>query len=159
MAIIQKRADELKPGDVVTMGKNGKCSFLYASREAIADEVRMQFGAHNGWGLVTHMLNCGEDTVFHVESPDLTPAQQHAEELAEALQVMMNCHAYGAELYDDYRAKYIALLDKIKPPTLAEALGMLEKIRFAAHLPAASIDIINGVDAMLDRARRAGVMP
>jgi hypothetical protein len=90
--------------------------------------------------------------------PHLTPAQQHAEELAEALRIMMDCNNAGAQLYNDHHDKFTVLLDKIKPPeppTLAEALEALAAL---ASVQRAEGPEDAAAEALLDRARRAGVL-
>ena len=173
MGTIQKRADELRPGDVIVIKAPGG-TVAPAVDQRLAVLYTFSSAAIQGGDLITvHAVDLGgaqympgiliqaprafsADQLLYVESPDLTPAQQHAEELAEALRVMMDCHDSGAELYHDYHAKYTTLLDKIKPPeppTLAEALELVRKVHDTTpcgHKPELA--------AMLDRARRAGML-
>lgn len=86
---------------------------------------------------------------------ELTPAQQHADELVEMLWIVANrVRAAGG---DDTDAR--ALLDKIQPPEpstlLPEALEVLEAI---TNGPGISVDDLGRARVLLNRARRVGLL-
>lgn len=151
MAIIQKRADELKRGDMLADGR-------------IVTNMKGM-----GAFVVVHCIGERETSIYcdeydksrqiDVESPDLTPAQQHAEELAKRLWAIVDDSDQG-NFIDLNGAR--ALLDKIKPPeppTLAEALDVVLALTRAAReqgtVEAGMHEPISNGATLLDRARRA----
>jgi len=156
MGIIQKRADELKPGDVLPV-KDGSV-VLVGVRYLSADCVELMGCAMTDDKMDVKTRSQREfiNTRVAVESPDLTPAQQHAEELARAL---MDClEALPRGIPEATRAA--ALLDKVlppEPPTLAEALAELEAI-CNSHDDESEYAAMQRAGQLLDRARRAGVL-
>lgn len=162
MATIKKRADELKPGDVIT-------SFHGASN--VTCPAIVVTGYSNGRVLVVNELVSiwapagavfiGYSQAVEVEAPDLTPAQQHAEELAEFAR-----HATsGNYAPEELQALAFELFDKIKPPeppTLEEALealsGTVKCIKDdAVRLVDGKSPYVVALD-ILDRARREGML-
>lgn len=154
MGIIQKRADELKRGDMLANGR-------------IVTNMKGM-----GAFVVVHCIGERETSIYcdeydksrqiDVESPDLTPAQQHAEELVKRLWAIVDDSDQG-NFIDLNGAR--ALLDKIKPPeppTLTEALAELDSLRSHAKTCGAfkecGVVMERSVDSLLDRARRAGVL-
>lgn len=112
------------------------------------------------------------DATFCVEVPDaapLTPAQEHAEELAEVLayflpqierQVSQDLSDGGVGMGEDLRLsqKARALLDKVpppNPPTLAEALALLSALRDDGGLIGPHTQEVVRVT---DRAKKAGLL-
>lgn len=168
MSTIQKRADELKPGDVFEFDERRIVLAAMAHDGCIA-VIHAQIGiypkSHGEYDSMVEEGRWNPSAQFAVESPDLTPAQQHAEELADTLRKLVDSldngvmyHAHAAQPMKDAHA----LLDKIKPPeppTLEEALKALETLHASTHPgsePHWSYDTEASVRALLDRARRAG---
>jgi hypothetical protein len=154
--IIDKRFDQLEPGDVLA----------FASHKQVVQLVEL-----NGPG-ACRTVRCvvlgqvpielpewteGSGTIFRVEIEQqpgmLTPAQQHADELLALVraQVAKPQGPMGFE-YDAQK-----LLDKIDPPqpvTLDEALAQLLALQHAQR----ASDEMHNVAALLDRARRTGAL-
>lgn len=159
MGTIQKRADELKPGDVFTWGGVRVVALRVEARdnEIVICTARLPDPAYAGGApsQVSYPRTC----VMQVETnaPDLTPAQQHADELAEALlEVRTEVPVLGMLR----RQRIDALLDKIKPPeppTLEEALYALQLVTEQSNIPGLSGQEQVAAD-VLDRARRAGLL-
>lgn len=161
MGIIQKRADELKPGDVVvTERERQKAVVLRApvpAAHTYEGRKRLDVLAFALDSEVTGHTSFFADGMADVESLDLTQAQLHAEELAKYARGYFSAvdagylPAFSKDEYSEFRA----LLDAIKPPeppTLAEALNALLRAKADGR---ATPDI----DDILDRARRAKVLP
>lgn len=158
MGTVQKRADELKPGDVV-VNFAGSASLVCPAICIRGLEMGVtKFFAGSGDHAAIFL---GYATVVEVEAPDLTPAQQHAEELAGLVLVahdtFVNWSSMNASAFQKARMEFEAaakpIMDAIKPPeppTLEEALSALDSID-PDHMPSSSLKV-------LDRARRAGVL-
>jgi hypothetical protein len=156
MAIIQKRADELKPGDVLT-------GDLKAVVISSLSNGYIWHGAPNGYGTVDiSTLSPAHADLFEVEARDLTPAQQHAEELHKYAEMFFRqyCNGERADAGDDGKLAY--LLDAIAPPappTLEEALEALRQVVAVRQTMGDHEASEERAKDLLDRARRAGVMP
>lgn len=159
---IQKRADELKPGDVIEVADKGACSVLYFARRehALDDEFQISFGRHATGSVFTAQVNPA--CIFYtVRSLDLTPAQQHAEELRDTLRNLVDAldngvmyHAHASQPMKDAEA-LLAKIDPPVPPTLEETLAALDLAVSDANVK--HPDIAPGL-AILDRARRSGLL-
>lgn len=154
MAIIQKRADELKPGDVL-IAHHGRHSVLALTEDAgIVEVTTCELRKYGDEACLRERTTRECDVTVYVEAPDLTPAQQHAEDLADALDWLLNDERSSDQaLYNEQVPKFRALLDKIKPPeppTLRDLAYALDSID-PDHMPPSAL-------AALDRARRAGVI-
>jgi hypothetical protein len=169
MGIIQKRADELKPGDVLPT-QSGICSFPYmvirgSSRKG-SEWVYHYVCAVDKDAPYVFEAKFAADIVCNVESPDLTLAQQHAEELLALVRKMAGVFKYShtmsdadvaahGKAYVEMAHEVLAKIDPPEPPTLAEALESLDALTSeTSHMPKAR-DYALG---LLDRARRAGVL-
>lgn len=151
MGIIQKRADELKRGDVVLASN---IYVIIGKREPAGDHVA--YKAYNADDDSDDTFVCYPYIAVSVESPDLTPAQQHAEELVEALENL----AVGKTTIAQMAAARV-LLDKIKPPeppTLVEALEAIISLQPLLIKTEPDDSRLKPVQALLDRARRAGIL-
>jgi hypothetical protein len=162
MAIIKKRADELKPGDVLTLPSGGP------RWTVIAVELGPQMGALARVATVrlgemppqTRVDEHYKTELLHIEvpEPDLTPAQQHAEEL---LALVRQAETWLSDVPEMAGVReWLAAARRLRatiapePPTLAEALAQLQAVHDAKH-PG---DELVRVQLLLDRARRAGVL-
>jgi hypothetical protein len=88
---------------------------------------------------------------------ELTPAQQHADELRGLVRAVAAIPSGHRNLVDEARR----MLDKIDPPqpvTLDEALGMLRDIREVIDPPGLGVTTGQILDDMLKRARRTGAL-
>lgn len=154
MKTIQKRGHELKLGDVV----------VTPSSRLVVTQIEPDSFV---W-----VVKCGEPYVpqqnirfqdpVEVEAPALTPAQEHAEELRDALRNLVDSldngvrfHAHAVQPMKDAET-LLAKIDPPKAPTLDEALQLLEVVRGECGL---GVNYGGKVDALLDRARRAQVYP
>jgi hypothetical protein len=151
MSVIQKRADELKPGDVV-VNFRGSASLVCPAICIRGLEMGItKFFAGTGDHAAIFL---GYATVVDVDALDLTPAQQHAEEM---LDLLCDVYARAVDPQNLIPQRIKALVDKIKPPeppTLEEALASL-----GALTPHANGDPeVDVAIALLDRARRAGML-
>lgn len=154
MAIIQKRADELNPGDHVLSLNGGQEWVILRHYLAQAQDVKITVGVIGAGSAEHYWVPSGQ--YFEMVQPNLTPAQQHAEELVELL---AECSPILG--HDAISARINAMLDKItppEPPTLAEAL---ELIAFGAAKASGDYkpgDFTRRAEVILDRARRSGVL-
>lgn len=155
MGIVQKRADELKRGDVLADGR------VVVSKVERSQENNISAFMHGEGESRTFEYFMPGERIVDVESPDLTPAQQHAEELAEAGKLIANQLVksfYPAEMIVAIETMR-ALLDKIKPPeppTLEEALASLAVASgHLLNIPSAGYKKMVDV---LERGRRSGVL-
>lgn len=153
---ITKRADELKPGDVLVLPTRN----IVFRVDAEIGVLRVQV-----WDIEQDTTNnrwLQRSEVVEVEAPALTPAQQHAEELLElvcdAENLLVNWQDITSSQFDQGRKEWadaakplLAKIDPPAPPTLEEALALLARIWEAGNG--------EGLDAILDRARRSGVYP
>jgi hypothetical protein len=154
---VKKKAQNLKPGDVV-ITKIGQ-SFVvlqHATRSSHPDfkEPRTNVYVANPENGTQGYTSFDYDSDVEVESPTLTPAQQHAEEL---LAYLGHARPY---LRESSLAPHVdALLAKIdppKPPTLEEALTVVSSLYHMGR----EVDPARLTEAgrMLDRAREAGLL-
>lgn len=161
MKTIQKRADELKPGDIIDFGigryvllrGNSKGKTLegehYADFAAVALDVPM--------AVIKPVVLTGE---YKTEVPALTPAQEHAEEMAELLRRIMIRVDDPMKLIPQEIAALLAKIDPPKAPTLEEALKALSSLRDINSVDVATYEkICAQADSILDRARRTQVLP
>lgn len=194
MRTIQKRADQLEPGDVIVMPaypaplvhtQQGERPPLVAPTFPPAPErllVLRRAPPAPGVGLEYALFNfdCGNTLAsiptacvrrtfnpeqlldVEVRAPELTPAQQHAERLADyAASYLQLIESGDAGNWDKSEAGYVELrdlVDLVKPPqapTYAETLAALARIAADGSVGPA----LNDALALLDRARRANVMP
>lgn len=127
--IVEIKARDLKPGDVVLLGST-RCTLVYSAP--------LEFDTH---AVALHFVELGrgaygalapspwaEAAMFNVERPDpLTPAQQHADELLVMVRRLTSMHNVNGPAVEDGRQ----LLDKIDPPkpaTLEEAVALLRQL-------------------------------
>lgn len=161
-ATITKRADELKPGDVIQRAAGEVWRVLELDCASLCMEVTVWRMIPGEMGRMFH-YDADNAQEFTVESPTLSPAQQHAEELRDTLRNLVDAldngvryHAPAVQLMKNAEA-LLAKIDPPAPPTLEEALKMLDEMAEAhesgdaAHCRKLSRDL-------LDRARRAGVL-
>lgn len=168
MRVIQKRADELRPGDDVALLMGGPMSapnlkerlVMLRFNGADLGNDGIAFGrlAHAGRAPLTDIRYFRPDDSVNVEAPDeLTPAQQHADELREMLWRAAN-FMRGRASFTEIEAEARALLERIEPPappTLEEALAALTNLLQPAIGPAQ----LEHARDILSRARKAGVIP
>lgn len=166
--LIQKRADELKPGDIFA-----GCQAPTPRRHVVLRvEGATAGGAWRVWlgafdtpchDAAYDSATLSRDLVLMVEAPDeLTPAQEKSDLLVNAIVQILDIVEHPQPGDDGRRAKAWAkparaLIDWVtpkppKPPTLEEALALLE---VAARSDGGGVP---GLDDFLDRARAAGVM-
>jgi hypothetical protein len=99
MPIIQKRADELKPGDVWLIRPASRYVVLAVIQEEPNGQVELTtcgvaLGQEAGMrDRVTHEPS----RLFEIEAPDLTLAQQHAEELADVIRLFLSARLRGVQ--------------------------------------------------------------
>lgn len=155
---ISKRFDALNTGDIV-MKESVRLAVAHVSKRGAVQCVSL-----SGPLVFTLDLPRPADGMVQVEVEQqpvpLTPAQQHADELVEMLWRCANMMR-GSSVRLDVETEARALLDKIdppQPPTLDEALGMLRDIREVINPPGLGVTTGQMLDAMLDRARRSGVL-
>lgn len=112
MAIIQKRADEIKPGDVLPI-KDGRVVVLSARGVAGGYVEIVAAAAGESYSeLMPRIEREPANVRIAVESPDLTLAQQHAGELVELLNKCVEELPFGS----DSAIQVISMLEKIMPP-------------------------------------------
>jgi hypothetical protein len=157
MGTIQKRAFEIKPGDVIQTDSD-RLTVLHIQAES-SKEIAFLCAYLDSLKPEPHIRRWAHKMTVKVEvnSPALTSAQQHADELVAMLQ---RCEP----AFDNYPELSVAvdtLLEKVRPPeppTLAEALEVLVSgvtLVGGDYKPGAFTDRAN---ALLDRARRAGLL-
>lgn len=153
---MKKRVEDLKPGDIAIYARPSSfpdtVRFCVLGDSSIARRVGMRTLVIAEIGDGSRNVSIEDITAalhdeVEVESRELTPAQQHAEEL---LAYVRQCAGGGndADL----------LLDKIEPPqapTLEEALFALELL-YNGDVPGLSGQRANAAK-VLAQARRAGV--
>lgn len=158
MKTIQKRADELKPGDVVIGFGYDKPGVFVGFHDRDAKDVCARFVIDGTDNIKREWMPFGR--IVDVRGAALTPAQEHAEELLHWTRLMFDfIDSPATAFYNEYRDGVRTLLSKIDPPkapTYEEALAALAQLLSAtpSHAEAA---IDNG-RAILDRARRAQVL-
>lgn len=159
MKTIQKRADELKPGDVMIFGS---VQYLVVSMGEQAGKCLVHMAPIAEDGGTPMWLEFDQSRMLMIEAPAitsaLTPAQEHAEELLDVARraaKLFEAHNRASEFVDEVNG-LLAKIDPPKAPTYEEALAALAQLLSAtpSHAEAA---IDNG-RAILDRARRAQVL-
>lgn len=156
---ITKRADELKPGDILppNMAYTRRVVCSVSPSEVTCDGIAVKVYGERG---ALDTFSFAPEQEVEVESPALTPAQQHAEELRVLLAWMVDfagryaAHEIGANMQKFERINtLLAKIDPPAPPTLEEALTLLAEDHDG--MPVTGFE--KRVAALLDRARRAGV--
>jgi hypothetical protein len=171
--IIKPRADQLKPGDIlpaaghrprrvvtrVIASPSPAIVLHVVSIEPPAPSVSPQppFA-----GLAPEQYTLSEFVSVEVPDHVLTPAQARADDLVESLLECVGCIPVGEA--ESKRAW--ALLDAVRPPvppTMGEVLVVLAQTtshaRMCGAFERAGHVIGADADAILDRARRSGLLP
>lgn len=165
---ITKRADELKPGDVIvgdgTSFGNRIVVDAFPAIDPHDDRIVVDAFSMTRRCMDQYWLEPG--THAPVESPALTPAQQHAEELLELVRdaenMLVNWQDITSSQFQQGRHEWataakplLAKIDLPAPPTLEEAL---QALAYVQEQLAADHDALDCVDTVLDRARRTGML-
>lgn len=162
-ATIEKRFDDLAVGDIIVReGTRLACWHIGKKTDGKKTDGKfVQCVTLGGPLIFTIDLPRGADGLVQVEIEQqpapLTPAQQHADELLELVQLVCGAGDAARGFNDSARP----LLDKINPPkpvTLDEALRAIADVREVMNLPGLGIDRGQYLDALLDRARRCGML-
>lgn len=133
MAVIKKRADELKPGDVLV--DNGHT--VASTGPSGQDTVKI----HTAQGIVLHS---SAESVIDVLMPDLTPAQQHADALLAFVEAAADSPARTG------------LLDKVHPPALPTLNEVMTTLAGLTDPAVTAAEIKRRIEALVAKARRAG---
>lgn len=150
---ITKRADELKPGDILPANE------AWVRRVIVS--VKPLSRAGDGWLAIRwagqdsgalETLDFAPSSTFEVESTALSSAQQHAEEL---LALVRKTAESTPRAYREEMDALLAKIDPPAPPTLEEALYLLKKAR--SRLQCDPGFGPQDIDAILDRARRSDI--
>lgn len=173
--IIEKKVCDLKPGDILP--NVGNRPYVVLGTRATAVGLHTLMVAALGPCPIGHSIEqrisehlWHPESAVKVEVSDLTPAQQHADELAALLREAFDIGAAGTQRASDgfaiadLRARWRAwepqvdaLLKRIdppQPPTLEEAIQVLVDV-YAKSEDARSVTAIS---ALLDRARSHGLL-
>ena len=160
MAIIQKRADELQPGDILLAGATcDRRIVLTGARSTVHPDM---------WAVRWYDTQLGaiETPVFRpevlvpVEVPDQLVSAVDLANLVGAARMLIDLHDSGEAgnlLNIQQHESLTAIVERFRPPeppTLAEALAQLQAVHDAKH-PG---DELVRVYQLLERARRAGVL-
>jgi hypothetical protein len=160
---VKKKAEELKPGDLVVAlpGFDQKVIPAFVASVRFDDDqlnAVVTFQGQNG--IATWSRGLEVEVVVGL----LTPAQQHAEELLTMVRRAANLlsdHSFAPQLADDLRA-LLARIDPPKPPSaeeLAEALAELVKYNEMNTMEKiAAKPAEHTARAVLERARQAGYL-
>lgn len=158
-ATITKRIGDLRAGDVILRPDGNRISIVQLGSVTIdGGEARIEVHAvvltYKRPPVVTTFTLAGE---VQVEAPALTPAQQHAEEMVELLRRIMARVDDPRKLIPQEIKMLLEKIDPPAPPTLEEALRLIAALRNSGD-DAAGLKLDRDAAAMLDRARRAGVL-
>lgn len=131
--IIQKRADQLQPGDIIVKRDVGR---MVVVQTAQSGETVMILAADVATGFSSSPAVWPAHATFDVESHELTSAQQHADELVELLWIAANQLRGGSPNQQkvDYRIR--AMLKRInppQPPTMEEMIRAMEQLAEGAQ--------------------------
>jgi hypothetical protein len=170
--IITKRADELKPGDILAVEGTNRRNVILKARD-IGNGVRVTFAGINLHHTEVESATLVNDREFNVEALDLTPAQERADLLVEVLRDGVKSQmAYapaGAKL-PTWVGNARDLLDEIdppNPPTIEELLTALKDAAKWANINVDRLDLDDksacdesekNLGALLTRARKAGMI-
>lgn len=145
LVVIQKRADELKPGDVLTNPSRDVVLF------AICEGSTLRIGTYDTEEQKTSTRYLHNNDMVDVEAPELTHAQQHAEELYAVAERMVRTGNWGClEL-----SQVVAKIKPPEPPTLAEALEALDALHKKAGRTGDAMKEFDSAWHVLERARCA----
>jgi hypothetical protein len=171
MAIIQKRAEDLKPGDVLrTKGMNDRVVLAVTDSTNYIGTHTADLGAPSHQYPVPPMPNM-RDTLFDVVVPDARVTDEELDALLAAGRVLVGMIDSGGiwdeALSDADHASVTATLQRLRPsepPTLAEALDALLTSADYIGVDVSPEDIDGNAAAarardVLNRARRAGLLP
>lgn len=162
--IITKRADELKPGDILVTVDSRKVVMHTETSDGFAQVICSTVAL----GPISMSTAHPVDTLLDVEVPDLTPAQERAEELAELLRRAVKWATTPRES-SNWAAAARVLLDEIdppKPPTLGEVLLALMDAEPLINMdpedavggPAHTSKVSDNARDIIERARKAGLI-
>lgn len=142
---ITKRADELKPGDVISRFDRPTSVVIQGAAPVHVGEVKFLAYDIGAREIITVEVGCSAD--YAVEAPTLTPAQQHAEEL---LRFVRKIAASDYAQADEEASEVLAKIDPPQPPTLEEVIKALDSIE-PDYMPASAKQV-------LERYRRAKII-
>lgn len=139
--IIEKRADQLQPGDIIVK-RDGAREVVVRAVEKDGNVVII--AATLGTNFSSPPAVWPADSTFDVEVYQLTPAQQHAEELLAAARKYLpeledRINEYGGQAAADQHPEVIALralLAKLAPPpppTMEEMINAMEQLAEGAQ--------------------------
>lgn len=140
MGVVIKRADELKPGDMLAgNGMAGRVVQWVGKPAGNSVEVR-SMGADS----VIAPSFVGAASGMLVAIPDLTPAQQHADALLALVESL------------PVTDKITALLDKIRPPVAPTMDEVLTTLVGLSDPKVTAAESSQRIKALVDKAKRAG---
>jgi hypothetical protein len=149
--IIQKRADQLQPGDIICHRGGGRS----VVQHTINDGVTVKVHTATIGSIADSTKHWATHTTFDVEVAQLTPAQQHADEMVKLLRDIRTLPA-GARV--DLARRADELLAKItQPPTMNEVLESMCLLVQAASGYERNEDVVTA-SKLLARARAAGMI-
>ena len=153
---MKKRAEDLRRGDVITnlYGAHMMRCPAVVINDYECGSVRLSDAAG---GLGTIMIGYAQDV--EVESPTLTPAQQHAEEMLELLRRVLARVEDPRKLIPQQIRELLDRIEPPAPPTAEELAEALAALRGTAQ-PLFNVEkhVIDAADAVLQRARATGVL-
>lgn len=166
MQTVVKKAEDLKQGDILDDG-------AMVIHVDLVDFISMTLmtvrGASVNRMLVPRKDRFGVQAREAAPAPALTLAQQHADELAGlvlmASAILRDFPMTSGSDFKRHRASFAEspqpVLNKIRPPeppTLEEALTALDSLHKNAQWPSKADEAFDKADAVLDRARHAGLL-
>lgn len=169
MAIIQKRADQLQPGDILrTKGRNGRVVLSVTDGPIGIGTFTADLGAPSHH-YPAPPIGYARDTLLDVVVPDARVTDDELDVLIVAATRLVRLHESGdaGRILDDAEYGYLGLIvDRLRPPpppTMGEVLAALAKMtQYAFDDQMFGSDTAKEKAAardLLDRARRAGLLP
>lgn len=156
---MKKKAEDLKPGDII----NYDCGSM-----VVVAIIQKRVSALVEVDALIVELNLGKKAkieamtisgINEVESPALSPAQQHAGDFLMMMIRAVNIldgHGVAPEFTQEARA-LLARIDPPKPPSVEELAEALGELRHVGAMPASEQKCaMQRIDSVLDRARAAG---
>lgn len=147
---MKKKAEDLKPGDVIPGNEAYGPRVVFSAGPSSTYPLMVAVRFFGLWANAIDEITAAKRAEFEVESPALSPAQQHAEEMVDIMRTIVQRDFSPSVLIRDSEA-LLARIDPPKPPSVEELLAALAKLAQGHSVERAKV-----ANGLLDRARAAG---
>lgn len=153
---MKKKAVDLKPGDVVPENSSYYARVVCSVGPSESGDGYVAVRFYNVKYQTCDVMAERAGSEFEVESPTLSPAQQHAEELLAFVRTVEGSFLHEIEKRRAEASLLLARIDPPKPPSVEEAAELLSEAILATRDGFEPLD--RRISQFLERARAAGYL-